>query len=527
MEGARSKKVKGVILAGGLGTRLAPLTRITNKHLLPVHNKPMILYPLETLKKSGIDEIMIVCGREHAGHFMNFLGSGKEYGVSVSYAIQDTNNGGIADALSYTEDFADNGPIAVILGDNIFETHFAKEVAEFERGATVFFKEVEDPRRFGVPVFDENKERIILIEEKPAAPKSKYAQTGFYIYDETVFAKLKNLKPSARGELEITDVNNMFLEQSVMSHSIIDGFWSDAGTFESLMKASIFMAEVAQRGFDYSKVLTIGASGMIGSYVDFGLRPDSSMLNILDADSVIDYVKKHQPSAIIHLAGATDMTLTETDPLYAYELNVRGTYNVAKAACEAGIPMVYVSTSRVFKGDKEGPYGEEDAAEPQTQYARTKYLGEVITATLVPKHLIVRTSWVFGGGPQRDNKFYGNILRQLDKAVISALNDVYGSPTFGKDLITAIKKLLDEGQTGIVHVANDGVATRYDLARHMVEHLKANVVVKGVDRSFFSSGASLPTNEAMSSKSCKLRPWQEALSEYLDTEWKAEFSDRV
>lgn len=243
MESTRIKKVKGVILAGGLGTRLAPLTRITNKHLLPVHNKPMVMYPLETLKKSGIDEIMIVCGREHAGHFMNFLGSGREYGVSLAYAIQDTNNGGIADALSYTEDFADDGPIAVILGDNIFETHFAKEVGEFERGATVFFKEVEDPRRFGVPVFDERNERIILIEEKPAEPKSKYAQTGFYIYDETVFAKLKNLTPSARGELEITDVNNMYLNDGLLSHGIMDGFWSDTGTFESLLRTSNFMAQ--------------------------------------------------------------------------------------------------------------------------------------------------------------------------------------------------------------------------------------------------------------------------------------------
>jgi glucose-1-phosphate thymidylyltransferase len=521
MEGARSKKVKGVILAGGLGTRLAPLTRITNKHLLPVHNKPMILYPLDTLKKSGIDEIMIVCGREHAGHFMNFLGSGKEYGVSVSYAIQDINNGGIADALSYTEDFADEGPIAVILGDNIFETHFAREVSEFKKGATVFFKEVADPRRFGVPVFDEHDETIIRIEEKPVEPKSKYAQTGFYIYDETVFAKLKNLKPSARGELEITDVNNMYLNDGFLTHGIMDGFWSDAGTFESLLRASIFMANEAEKGLDFSKVLTIGASGMIGSYVDFGLRPDSATLNILDADSVSEYVKKHSPSAIIHLAGATDMSLTETNQLYAYELNVRGTYNVAKAASEAGIPMVYVSTSRVFKGDKEGPYSEEDTPEPQTQYARTKYLGEVITSTLTPKHLIVRTSWVFGGGKERDNKFYGNILRQLDKAVISALNDVHGSPTYGKDLITTIKKLLSEGQTGIVHIANEGVATRYDLAHHMIERVKPEIIVKGVDRSFFSSAATLPTNESISSTRCTLRPWQEALSEYLDTEWKA------
>lgn len=520
MESSRSKKVKGVILAGGLGTRLAPLTRITNKHLLPVHNKPMILYPLETLVKSGIDEVMIVCGREHAGHFMNFLGSGKEYGVAVSYAIQDVNNGGIADALSYTEDFADEGPIAVILGDNIFETHFAKEVSEFRSGATVFFMHMDKPHRFGVPVFDEKNENIILIEEKPAEPKSKYAQTGFYIYDETVFTKLKNLKPSARGELEITDVNNMYLEEKVLSHSTIDGFWSDAGTFDSLLKASNFMAEKSEKVFDYSRVLITGASGMLGSYVDFGLRPDSEALNILDKDSVSEYVRKHAPTAIIHLAGATDMVLTEKDPLYAYELNVRGTYNVAKAAEEAAIPMVYASTSRVFKGDKVAPYSEEDAPEPVSQYAHTKYLGETITATHVPKHLIARTSWVFGGGPERDNKFYGNVLRQLNKSEIHALNDVYGSPTYGKDYIATIKKLLAEGQTGVVHIANEGVATRYDLARHMVKHFKPDTAVIGVDKEFFSSSTTLPTNESMSSKRCTLRPWQAALDEYLDEEWK-------
>lgn len=230
--------MKGVILAGGLGTRLYPLTKITNKHLLPVYDKPMILYPIETLKKSGITEIMVVCGREHAGHFMNFLGSGKEYGVSFSYAIQDTNNGGIADALRYAEDFSDGASIAVILGDSIFEQHFKKEVATFKKGAMVFFKEMESLHRFGVPVFNESGTRITGIEEKPKQPKSKYAQTGFYIYDAKVFADIKKLKPSGRGELEITDINNMYLKRGELSHGFIKGFWSDAGTFESLLMTS-------------------------------------------------------------------------------------------------------------------------------------------------------------------------------------------------------------------------------------------------------------------------------------------------
>ena len=246
MAKTQRKKItmKGVVLAGGLGTRLRPLTLITNKHLLPVYNKPMILYPLETLKRSGITDIMVVTGREHAGHFMNFLGSGKEYGVKISYALQDTNNGGIADALRYAEDFSDNGPIAVILGDNIFEQNFRRDVASFKHGAKVFFKEMKDPTRFGVPVFDKFRKRIVLIEEKPKEPKSKFAQTGFYMYDNNVFSFIKTLAPSARGELEITDVNNIYLKKKKLSYGIIKGLWSDAGTFESLHTVS---NEIAKR----------------------------------------------------------------------------------------------------------------------------------------------------------------------------------------------------------------------------------------------------------------------------------------
>jgi len=241
---AQHTKIKGVVLAGGLGTRLYPLTQITNKHLLPVYNKPMILYPLDTLKRSGIEEVMVVCGREHAGHFMRFLGSGKEWGLKLSYALQDTDNGGIADALSYAEDFADEGSIAVILGDNIFEQDFKGDVDSFTAGARVFFKEMDDPTRFGVPVFDESRTNIVTIEEKPKEPKSNLAQTGFYMYDKEVFGMIKTLTPSGRGELEITDINNMYLKAGALSFGIIDGLWSDAGTFESLLRVG---NEIAKR----------------------------------------------------------------------------------------------------------------------------------------------------------------------------------------------------------------------------------------------------------------------------------------
>lgn len=235
--------MKGVILAGGLGTRLHPLTKITNKHLLPVYNRPMILYPLETLKRSGVTDIMIVCGREHAGHFMQFLGSGKDFGVKLSYALQDTNNGGIADALSYAEDFADGDSIAVILGDNIFERDFKKEVQKFNRGAAIFFKKVKDPERFGVPVFSKDGKKVLRVEEKPKKPKSSYAQTGFYLFDESIFSIIKTLKPSGRGELEMTDAINHYVRSGIISFSLVPGAWLDAGTFDSLLTASVFFSK--------------------------------------------------------------------------------------------------------------------------------------------------------------------------------------------------------------------------------------------------------------------------------------------
>jgi len=238
--------MKGVIVAGGMGTRLRPLTLITNKHLLPVYNKPMIMYPLETLKKAGITEIMIVCGKEHSEAFINFLGSGEQHGVRLSYTVQDKDNGGIADALRYAEDFSDDENIAVILGDNIFEDDFSESIGKFTEGAMIFLKEVENPRRFGVAVFDAEQKKIIAIEEKPQEPKSSYAQTGLYLFDRTVFSIISTLKPSARGEMEISDVVNAYIPEGKLSHSFVAGFWSDAGTFESLMDSALWAQKKAQ-----------------------------------------------------------------------------------------------------------------------------------------------------------------------------------------------------------------------------------------------------------------------------------------
>ena len=227
--------MKGIILAGGTGSRLYPLTKVTNKHLLPVYDKPMIYYPLQTLMDAGIKDIMIVSGRGHAGHFLELLGSGADIGVHFTFEIQE-QAGGIAQALGLAEDFADKEDVAVILGDNIFQDNVYKAVESFKSGARIFLKEVPDAKRFGVAEIKGNK--IISIEEKPKMPKSNLAVTGLYIYDPSVFEIIRTLKPSGRGELEITDVNNEFIRIGKMDFSMLYGFWSDAGTFESLFRAS-------------------------------------------------------------------------------------------------------------------------------------------------------------------------------------------------------------------------------------------------------------------------------------------------
>ena len=230
--------MKGIILAGGTGSRLHPLTKVTNKHLLPIYNKPMIYYPLETLVRAGIRDILIISGPQHSGHFVNLLGSGREFGVALSYEIQD-EAGGIADALRLAEKFAQGEKIAVILGDNIFEQDISQFVASFEAqktGAMIFLKEVNDPKRFGVA--EVTGDTVNIIVEKPSEPKSNLAVTGLYMYDSQVFSIIKNLQPSARGEYEITDVNNAYIAQGTLSFSVLSGYWTDAGTFESLFEAN-------------------------------------------------------------------------------------------------------------------------------------------------------------------------------------------------------------------------------------------------------------------------------------------------
>lgn len=236
--------MKGVILAGGLGKRLYPLTKITNKHLLPIYDKPMIFYPLQTLINAGIKDILVVTGGNHAGEFLRLLGNGKEFGLKhINYTYQE-GEGGIADALRLAEHFADNEKLCVILGDNIIEGNIISAVKSFEKqpkGARVLIKEVPDPQRFGVPEIVGDK--IVAIEEKPKKPKSNYAVIGIYMYDSYVFDIIKTLKPSGRGELEITDVSNAYIRQGTLTYEKLAGWWTDAGTYESMLLASNLVAK--------------------------------------------------------------------------------------------------------------------------------------------------------------------------------------------------------------------------------------------------------------------------------------------
>jgi glucose-1-phosphate thymidylyltransferase len=249
--------MKGVVLAGGLATRLYPLTFATNKHLLPVYDRPMIYYPIQTLVTAGIKEILIIVSGPHAGHFIQVLKNGKDFGIDhLEFAYQDNPKGGIADALSLAEDFADGGPITVILGDNTTDSDIGGTVRRFKKGALIFLKKVPDPGRFGVPRFDDkDRAKIVEIIEKPKDPPSNYAVTGLYMYDNQVFDFIKQCNPNfaGRGELEITQVNNFYLKKDLLRWEELDGYWLDAGTFDTLFLANLYWAK--KRGSTYLQKL--------------------------------------------------------------------------------------------------------------------------------------------------------------------------------------------------------------------------------------------------------------------------------
>jgi glucose-1-phosphate thymidylyltransferase len=254
--------MKGIVLAGGLGTRLRPLTSVTNKHLLPVYNQPMIYYPIQTLVHAGIKDIMIVTGGNSAGDFLRLLKNGKDFGLKhLNYSYQE-GEGGIAEALSLAEHFAAGEPICVVLGDNIIEGNICRAVRAYRHqggGAKILLKKVPDPERFGVPELDGR--RVVRIEEKPQTPKSDYAVIGIYMYDAEVFEIIKTLKPSGRGELEITDVNNAYIEREEMTWDELEGWWTDAGTFDSLLRASSLVASTGANKLEIKEEACVGVTG--------------------------------------------------------------------------------------------------------------------------------------------------------------------------------------------------------------------------------------------------------------------------
>lgn len=236
--------MKGIVLAGGKATRLRPLTKITSKQLLPVYDKPMIYYPIETLTRAGIKDILVIIAPDYSGHFLNLLQSGKDFGANFSFMIQEEPRG-LADAFILGEDFIGDDSVTMILGDNIFEDDFTDYIQNFDKGASVFAKEVEDPQRFGVVEFDSSM-KALSIEEKPQYPKSNYAVVGLYTYDNRVVQYAKSLKPSPRGEIEITDLNNIYLSNGELTVNVINGLWEDAGTFDSLLRVSNYMQQKAK-----------------------------------------------------------------------------------------------------------------------------------------------------------------------------------------------------------------------------------------------------------------------------------------
>jgi glucose-1-phosphate thymidylyltransferase len=253
--------VKGVVLAGGLGSRLRPLTAVTNKHLLPVYDQPMVYYPIQTLVNAGITDIMIVTGGNSAGDFLKLLGNGKAFGLKhINYTYQE-GEGGIAEALSLVEHFAADNPVCVVLGDNIIEGNIRAAVRSYRHqggGAKIILKKVPDPERFGVPELDGRD--VVHIDEKPQQPKSEYAVIGIYMYDSSVYEIIRTLKPSNRGELEITDVNNAYIERGEMTWEELEGWWTDAGTFESLLRASNLVAETGANKMEIKRGAEISAN---------------------------------------------------------------------------------------------------------------------------------------------------------------------------------------------------------------------------------------------------------------------------
>jgi dTDP-4-dehydrorhamnose reductase len=270
------------------------------------------------------------------------------------------------------------------------------------------------------------------------------------------------------------------------------------------------------------KTLTTGGNGMVGSYVDFGIKTDQNTLDVTDLNSVMAAVEKYKPKVIIHMAALTDLDAGEKNPQLTYFVNTLGTYNIALAARMVKAKLVYISTTAVFDGSKNGPYSEKDVPNPQSHYGHSKYAGELIIQSMLKDYIIARACWIFGGGPALDKKFVAKILAELQKpetTEVKALNDVSGSPTYAKDLVEALRKLISKNARGIFHLTNGGACSRFDVAKAIVKIIRPPTKVTPVDSSYFNLPAKRLINESAASKIKLMRPWQEALKEYLKTEW--------
>lgn len=270
-----------------------------------------------------------------------------------------------------------------------------------------------------------------------------------------------------------------------------------------------------------SQTLITGANGMVGSYIDFGLKMDRRSLDITDLDEVLSVCKKYKPKVIIHLAAETDVSRCQREPQYAYFVNTIGTYNMVVVAKEIGAKFIYISTSAVFSGTKKDPYNEKDIPDPQGYYGRSKFLGEVIVQNILKDYIIARICWVFGGGPKKDQKFVAKIMSQLKQDEIKAITGMYGSPTYGKDVVVAIKNMIKNDRKGIFHLSNEGVVSRVDLIKEIVNVTNSKASVLEVDQGFFNHTQSVNqiNNEGMVSKIHLMRPWHNALKEYIKDEW--------
>ena len=267
------------------------------------------------------------------------------------------------------------------------------------------------------------------------------------------------------------------------------------------------------------KILITGADGMVGSYINFGVKTDIATLDITNEHAVKEAFEKYQPEVVIHMAAETDVDKCEKDPSHAYKINTLGTYFVAVFARKYNAKMVYISTSAVFDGKSQKPYYEDAVPNPQSVYARTKYLGEMIVKDIIPNYLIVRAGWMFGGGPKKDKKFVAKMIKQLDLPEINVTNDVMGGLTFAKDLIEGIQNLLKENKTGTYHLVNKGLCSRYEIASEITKLLKPSVHIVPVSSDYFAD-AVIRGNETIASHTNTMRSWQEALKEYIATEWK-------